>query len=1747
MIRHSNYASILLAVLAILILVRCGNDSPTRPQSLSPVPSRITITPDAPTLTETGQSTRLNATVVDQNDVIITGLNVIWSSSNSLVARVNTEGVVTAQKSGHARITATSGSVVASVNISVVPTTARIVVTPSMVSLANIGQTQQLSAGFRDGKDEIVSGGSVSWTSSDSKLATISPSGVVTALGRGTVQITATSGSLSTSIGVSIMTSDSDKAILIALYNETNGPNWTNNENWLSEAPLDEWHGVTTDTDGRVTVINLDENNVNGSIPSEIGQLDLLGNLSFRDNELTGTIPTELGQLTELSRLDLASNHLTGTIPNSISELINLRILDLQSNQLTGAVPSKLGNLLWYLALGGNELSGPIPSDLGRLSAVRLLNLQKNNLSRAIPSELGQLTSLRSLTLSSNNLSGTIPQELGQLTALTRLHLSSNDGLTGTLPLTLVNLPLEYLYLSDTALCAPLSTEFQTWLSTIREKDVVNCADPDRDALIALFNGTAGTNWTTSTNWLSYEPLDTWHGVTADNLGRVQELKLMNNNLNGSLPSALGGLTELNTLNLAFNSALYGPLPRQMTDLSLHSLILNGTNLCSPVEESFRTWLQEIPNKNVSDCTDLHPDWNAMVAFYFGTDGTNWTTNTNWLSTTPMSEWFGVTTNDAGRVIGLSLESNNINGTVPSGIASLTELTRLDLASNGLLSGPLPREATNLNLVTLNLEGTQLCVPPDIDFQNWLSSIPSSRATTCTDPRPNWDALVALYNATNGPNWTNNENWLSDAPFDQWHGVNAGTDGRVVHLVLGNNNLSGSIPTRLSQLTNLTGLYLSNNELTGTIPVELGQLTNLTGLNLSNNELTGTIPMELGQLTNLTRLWLNSNSLSGTIPSELAQLTNLTYLYLNNNAGLCVPGIPEIQAWLTGIQNKSVLNCSDLDIEAMTALYNATGGPDWSNNDNWLSDSPLGDWHGVTTDTVGRVAVINLVNNNLQGTLPSEIANLANLKSLNLASNLGLNGPLPSELIGSKLESLILDGTGLCAPETTQYQNWLNSIPNQSVSTCVDQDTDALIALVGLYNSTGGSNWADNTNWLSQARLSLWYGVTTDSDDKVTELNLGDNNLSGSLPSSLSKLKDLTTLALSDNGGLSGPLPLSLASISLESLSLDGTSLCAPTDSSSQTWLQGVPDTKGVSACAGVNPDREVLVTLYNVTNGPNWNNNSNWLSVKPMGEWYGVTTDNSGRVTGLSLLGNNLLGTIPPELGQMNMLQILRLGFNELSGPIPPELGNLHNLRNLGIQFCWLSGTIPPELGRLTNLETLHLWGNGVTLTGALPPELGQLSNLRELWLSGNAFTGPIPIELGQLISLEEFDLKWNSITGQIPKEIGQLSQLRKLLLIRNKLSGTLPPELGRLQNLMEINLSRNEISGTLPPELGQLNRLDVLNLANNKLHGQIPAELGRMTSLKELSLAGNKNLTGMLPVELTQIDIETFMLGDTQLCAPANTEFQNWLRSVQNSRDATCAIPVKATAYLTQATQSLDYPVPLVAGEEALLRVFIKADAGMDITMPPVRATFFRNGSVVYTVNIPGKEFTIPDEFDENELSASANVEVPGSVIQPGLELVVEIDPGESFDSEHGIAARIPETGTMSPDIRQLPTFELTVVPFLWAEGPEISVLSVIDGLTPESDLLRPTRDLLPVNDFRLTIHAPVWTSVDPISDSVGSMGPELEAIYAIEGERGYYLGIFRAQGSSGLLGIAQDIPSYLSFQSWIQMSSHTSLDTT
>ncbi len=222
-------------------------------------------------------------------------------------------------------------------------------------------------------------------------------------------------------------------------------------------------------------------------------------------------------------------------------------------------------------------------------------------------------------------------------------------------------------------------------------------------------------------------------------------------------------------------------------------------------------------------------------------------------------------------------------------------------------------------------------------------------------------------------------------------------------------------------------------------------------------------------------------------------------------------------------------------------------------------------------------------------------------------------------------------------------------------------------------------------------------------------------------------------------------------------------------------------------------------------------------------------------------------------------------------------------------------------------------------------------------------------------------------------------------------------------------------------------------------------------------------------------------------------------------------------------QTVQSLKYRVPLLAHKPALLRVFVTAEHEVNATIPPVRATFYRDGIEVHTANIEGQTTKIPWQHNEASLLHSANALVPGSVIMPGLEMEVEIDPDQTLDPDLGIAARLPQTGRTRLDVLSVPPFELTLIPYLWKEIPDSSVLRQTEGLSSESDLFRMTRDVLPVSEFRLTVHEPVLTSEDPTADSP-VMEAETALIYALEGAKGYYMGIFRNSGKHGLQGIAK-----------------------
>ena len=278
---------------------------------------------------------------------------------------------------------------------------------------------------------------------------------------------------------------------------------------------------------------------------------------------------------------------------------------------------------------------------------------------------------------------------------------------------------------------------------------------------------------------------------------------------------------------------------------------------------------------------------------------------------------------------------------------------------------------------------------------------------------------------------------------------------------------------------------------------------------------------------------------------------------------------------------------------------------------------------------------------------------------------------------------------------------------------------------------------------------------------------------------------------------------------------------------------------------------------------------------------------------------------------------------------------------------------------------------------------------------------------------------------------------------------------------------------------------------------------------SLRGLGLTGNRRLAGPLPAELTSLGrLERLLAGGTGLCAPADPAFAVWLDGVHTRRVVPCAEREAAAAYLVQAVQSRAFPVPLVAGGRALLRVFPTVARAADVGVPAVRARFFVDGRETHVEYVPGKSEVIPTGVDEGSLATSVSAEIPGSVVQPGLEMVVEVDPDGTLDPALGVARRIPATGRLAVDVRALPPLELTVVPFLWAQAPDSSILDAVRGMAagPEGDaLLADLRALLPVGALDVTAHEPVLSS----SNDARRLLEETEAIRALEGGGGHYLG--------------------------------------
>jgi Leucine-rich repeat (LRR) protein len=263
------------------------------------------------------------------------------------------------------------------------------------------------------------------------------------------------------------------------------------------------------------------------------------------------------------------------------------------------------------------------------------------------------------------------------------------------------------------------------------------------------------------------------------------------------------------------------------------------------------------------------------------------------------------------------------------------------------------------------------------------------------------------------------------------------------------------------------------------------------------------------------------------------------------------------------------------------------------------------------------------------------------------------------------------------------------------------------------------------------------------------------------------------------------------------------------------------------------------LVDLYNATGGDDWYDSLSWLGEMTPCEWSRVTCQD-GHVVQLSLSSNNLTGSIPASLKDLEYLTVLNLNSNHLSGLLPPEIGQMGALTSLRLNNNSLSGAVPADLGLLTQLTYLDLSTN--TFSGNLPPEIGNLTALTDLILHHNGFSGALPPEIGSLTNLTNLRLNNNQFSGALPAAIGNLTALEDLYLTENQISGAIPPEIGNLSSLVVLNLGYNQFSGPIPAEIGQLTHVEWMMLDHNALTGVFPEEISSISALRALYVNNNE-----------------------------------------------------------------------------------------------------------------------------------------------------------------------------------------------------------------------------------------------------------------------------------------------------------------
>ncbi|XP_076891951.1 putative leucine-rich repeat receptor-like serine/threonine-protein kinase At2g24130 isoform X2 [Bidens hawaiensis] len=512
----------------------------------------------------------------------------------------------------------------------------------------------------------------------------------------------------------------------------------------------------------------------------------------------------------------------------------------------------------------------------------------------------------------------------------------------------------------------------------------------DKDTLLEFKRSIKMDPRSVLSNWNETTEVCSFKGIHCRNGNRVRRIELVGTGLVGPFSPVISNLTALRKINLSDNG-FYGNIPYEISSLRhLKQLLLDLNNLDGPIPESLSSLSNltllnlgsnqlhgEIPPSLFSNCTllsNLDLSYNLLggkIPSEIGNCPNLWNLNlynNQFIGEIPFS------LSNASDMYNLDVEFNSLSGELPSKLVSkLTKLLNLHLSYNRMISHD---QNTNLDVFFTATSNCTMLKELELAGMGLGGTLPDSIGKFGI----NFSYLLLQENNIYGsipPAIANLTN--------------------LFYLNLSSNNLNGTISPEISRLSRLNKLWLSHNLFTGEIPKQIGYLPHLGELELSHNQFTGNIPETFGNLVALNSLFLNNNQLSGTIPSSLGNCTGLSSLDLSYNR-------------LTGTIPPNLLTAMSQNAIFLNLSHNNLQGPlprELSNmktiKEINLSNNNLNETIFPKIDSYMDLAVLDLSNNSFQGQLPDSLSMLTGLVTFDVSNN-SLQGNIPTSL--SQIQTL---------------------------------------------------------------------------------------------------------------------------------------------------------------------------------------------------------------------------------------------------------------------------------------------------------------------------------------------------------------------------------------------------------------------------------------------------------------------------------------------------------------------------------------------------------------------------------------------------------------------------------------------------------------------------------------------------------------------------------------------------------------------